>query len=153
MGEETRQIIERATITNCVLCNRTHDDIKLRRYNEQGTAKPHPFYTHYYCCPINGDPVGMTIKTDPTIAIDTEVLSQLIEMQKCGRWMIAMWGIGRRAFFKTYCFPPSSFGESCREHRRWITEVTSGPEAKELDEADVGDETLFPKISGQQKGE
>lgn len=70
----------------CESCGQIHDVLEALELNAPGQS------THWYTCPVNGDPVLLRIAAthDGDVALDEEILQSLIAATKTGRYMVAV---------------------------------------------------------------
>jgi len=69
----------------CGVCGESHEAIEVK-----GLTKRQGAATHWYHCPVEDEPVLMTI-VQGAEGIDDEFLKSLREAASCGSYMVAAW--------------------------------------------------------------
>lgn len=74
-------------LPECRLCATTHKGLQLRRYAKGGT-RPHPFATHWYTCPVTGEPYQLTVCEHDGRPLDQAIVDRVVEMVGKPNWMM-----------------------------------------------------------------
>lgn len=69
----------------CHACGETHDDVTLKPY-----SKPHPPWTHFYICPLLGEPVSLCVQTlnDAPVALNRKLINDVAQMTLAGSYFV-----------------------------------------------------------------
>lgn len=77
-------------IVQCYSCGEQHGAVQLQPY-----VKPSPPWTHWFCCPTNGDPVPLTLiyqenQPEQAVELNRRVVSDFAKAYGNGRWLAAI---------------------------------------------------------------
>jgi len=133
--EETRQLLDKASIRECPLCGNDHESVELKLYNAEGKGKRPIGATHYGYCPVTGDPVSLYIAADGEDGLDSEVIAHISQAQKAGRWLVMVCHMtsDRVDYWrKTYLWPKDRFQEVLDEAANDMRGEIGGPPLRRL---------------------
>lgn len=92
-AEDTGRILPENTdglslhVLSCYSCGQQHENISLHQF-----SKPNPPWTHWFTCPISGDPVCMTVvlKGETPVEQCRKVIADLDRAMIAGRYLSAI---------------------------------------------------------------
>jgi hypothetical protein len=100
----------RVRINDCPRCGQSHD-VEVTPYRLSQKRQP---YTHWYTCPVTGDPASLNLTLEGEVQLDQRVVVALAEAQATGQYMVAIWRVelGQlfRPFWLTGNFPRGDVG-------------------------------------------
>ena len=88
-------------IPTCPACGEEHTDVPVKSLT---TAQP-PF-THWFSCPVNGDPVPMSllmVDDKTAVAVHNRILQAVVQCLVARRYLIAFFRVEQG---RIYCDPP-----------------------------------------------
>jgi hypothetical protein len=146
-------------IVGCRSCGESHDTIGFAELNV-----PTPPYTHFFSCPVTGDPVMLALLQGPAgglVAVNTDILRDLVLAQATGKYMVCVFRLdgkddqGRpivKLERKGIDFPPASLDTAVEILREIADHVNGRERAQPLPRANAPKRpalNLFPGITGR----
>lgn len=74
-------------VVECPACGQKHEALDIQSFK---TASPP--WTHWYTCPVNGDPVPITLDTKGSVPIEVNntIIQSLVKAQETGAYLTAV---------------------------------------------------------------
>lgn len=100
-------------VPRCAACGQQHDDVIVRPL-----ATPQAPFTHWFSCPVNGDPVPLSIlmvDDQTAVAVHNQILAAAVRCLLARRYMIAFFRVeqGKLTVEEVFDeFPNGDFGRA-----------------------------------------